>query len=344
MRFLLYPFSFIYYIITIVRNLLYDYQIFKSKNHKIPIICVGNLSVGGTGKTPHTDYITKLLEKKYNLAIISRGYGRRSSGFKYVKLNSKPLDIGDEPLMLKNKNPNTIVAVNSNRNQAVEKIINDYPEINLIILDDGYQHRKIQASVYILITPFHNLFYNDNILPFGTLRESKKESKRADIILISNSPNKISDTTKNNIIKSINPKKHQSIYFSGVKYLNYKSLKDNSELKKEEYKDYSITLVTGIASNTKLLEYVKKQHDSIKILSFSDHYNYNEQDIHKILSYHMKHKNRKKLILTTEKDATKLKQFLSIIGNNKIYYLGIEISIYKNEKFNKNLKNYVREN
>ena len=108
MRFLLYPFSFIYYIITTVRNILYDYQIFKSKKHKIPIICVGNLSMGGTGKTPHTDYITKLLEKKYNLAIISRGYGRRSSGFKYVKLNSDPLDIGDEPLMLKNKNPNTI--------------------------------------------------------------------------------------------------------------------------------------------------------------------------------------------------------------------------------------------
>ena len=342
MRFLLYPFSYIYYIITTIRNLLYDYKIFKSKNHRVPVICVGNLSMGGTGKTPHTDYIAKIFQKSYKPAIISRGYGRKTSNFKYVELNSDPIDTGDEPLMLKNKNPKIIVTVNNNRNKAVDKILNDHPETDIILLDDGYQHRKIQASIYILITPFHNLYYKNHLLPYGTLRESKKEAKRADIILISNSPNKILDTTRNNIVKSINPKKHQSVYFSSIKYLNYISLRDNSELKKENYKDYSITLVTGIASNKKILEYLKKQHNDISILNFPDHHNYNKKDIHKILSIHIKHKNRKKLILTTEKDATKIKKFLSLIGSHRIYYIPMEITISKQKDFNKKLLKYVK--
>ena len=343
MRYFLYPFSLIYYIITTIRNLFYDHGIIKSIKHKIPIICVGNLSMGGTGKTPLTDYITKTLIKNFKIAILSRGYGRKTSDFQYVELNSSPLDVGDEPLMLKNKNPNAIVVVESNRNKAVKKIINDFPKINLIILDDGFQHRKIQAKTYILTTPFHNLYSNNNIFPFGTLRESKKGSKRADIIMVSNSPKKISETTRKNIIKCINPEKNQSIFFSSIEYLNYISLKDNSEVKKEKFKDYGVTLVTAIASNKKILEYVKSNHNNIKILSFVDHHYFNEDDIHKILTLHSKHKNRKKVILTTEKDATKLKQYISIFGDNKIYYIDIKINIDQKEKFNKQLLDYAKQ-
>ncbi len=343
MRYFLYPFSLIYYLITTIRNLFYDHGIIKSIKHKTPIICVGNLSMGGTGKTPLTDYITKTLLKSFKVAIISRGYGRKTSDFRYVDLNSSPLDVGDEPLMLKNKNPKAIVVVENNRNKAVKKIINDFPKINLIILDDGFQHRKIQAKNYILTTPFHNLYFNNNIFPFGTLRESKKGSKRADIIMVSNSPKKISEATKKNIIKYINPQKNQSVFFSSIEYLNYISLKDNSEVKKEKFKNYCVTLVTAIASNKKLLEHIQSNYNNIKILSFIDHHFFNENDVHKILTLHSKHKSRKKLILTTEKDATKLKEYISMFGDNKIYYINIKINIDQKEKFNKQLLDYAKQ-
>tara|TARA_B100000963_G_scaffold40097_3_gene29832 strand:+ start:3351 stop:4385 length:1035 start_codon:yes stop_codon:yes gene_type:complete len=343
MRYFLYPFSLIYYLITTIRNLFYDHGIIKSIKHKTPIICVGNLSMGGTGKTPLTDYITKTLLKSFKIAIISRGYGRKTSDFRYVDLNSSPLDVGDEPLMLKNKNPKAIVVVENNRNKAVKKIINDFPKINLIILDDGFQHRKIQAKNYILTTPFHNLYFNNNIFPLGTLRESKKGSKRADIIMVSNSPKKISETTRKNIIKYINPQKNQSIFFSSIEYLNYISLKDNSEVKKENFKNYCVTLVTAIASNKKILEHIKSNYNNIKILSFIDHHYFNENDVHKILTLHSKHKSRKKLILTTEKDATKLKKYISMFGDNKIYYINIKINIDQKEKFNKQLLDYGKQ-
>ena len=158
MRLFLYFLSIIYGLIITVKNFLFDHNIIKSKTHNIPIICIGNLSMGGSGKTPHTKYIAKLLSKDYIVAILSRGYGRKSSGFKYVKLNSHPSITGDEALEIKKNNPNCIVAVNNNRNKAVEKILIDHPDINVILLDDGFQHRKIKAGLNIIVTPFLNPF------------------------------------------------------------------------------------------------------------------------------------------------------------------------------------------
>jgi len=196
MRFLLYSLSIIYGIITTLRNYLFDHGILKSETHRIPIICIGNLSLGGSGKTPLINYIAKLLSPSYEVAILSRGYGRQSSGFNYVELVSSASDIGDEPLQLKLNNPNCTVAVNKNRNKGVEKILSDYPETNIILLDDGFQHRKIKAGLNIIVTPFHNLFVKDNLLPLGTLRESSDRSKVADIILVSKTPNNTNQLKK----------------------------------------------------------------------------------------------------------------------------------------------------
>ena len=214
MRLLLYSFSIIYGIIITLRNSLFDYRILKTKTHNIPIICIGNLSVGGSGKTPHTNYISKLLSPNYKVAILSRGYGRKSSRFNYVELDSTVSSVGDEPLQLKLNNPNCIVAVNNNRNKGAEKILIDHPETNVILLDDGFQHRKIKAGLNIIVTPFYKPFIKDHLLPLGTLREPASEATRADIILVSKTPNDANPTEKKGIIESLELKAHQKGYFS----------------------------------------------------------------------------------------------------------------------------------
>ena len=342
MRLILYLLSLIYGIIVSLRNLLFDYNILKSKKHKIPIICIGNLSLGGSGKTPHTQYIAKLFSKTFNIAIISRGYGRKKKGFHYVELDSSAINIGDEPLLLKQDNSSCIVAVNKNRNKAVEKILNDYPQTNLILLDDGFQHRHIKKSINILTTPFQKPFTKDNLIPLGRLREHKKQALRANIIIVSNSPRKINLIEKKEIIQSFNLKKYQKLYFSSIKYCKFKCLKNNTDIKNE--KDYIITLVTGIANPKNLLNYLEKTCRKVNFIRFSDHHNYTSKDIKNILLQHNKEKSLKKLILTTEKDAVKLKSFLTHFKEENIYYIPIHIYIHNKDMFQKELLNYVKRN
>ena len=341
MRVFLYLLSIIYGLIITIKNFLFDHDILKSKTHNIPIICIGNLSMGGSGKTPHTKYIAKLLSKDYKVAILSRGYGRKTSGFKYVKLDSHPLITGDEPLEIKTNNPNCIVAVNNNRNKAVEKILIDHPNINLILLDDGFQHRKINAGLNIIVTPFLKPFFTNNLIPLGTLRESTKESKRADIIIVSKTP-KINTKEKKNTLENLNLKRNQQAYFSEIKYQKYKSLKNDKELSNSQ--EYNITLVTGIANPNPLIQHLKEKEIKFNLIKFADHHNYTQKDIQKILLTHKKNKSVKKLILTTEKDAMKLKQFLNIFKQEKVYYIPIDITINNPEKFKTQLLNYVKKN
>ncbi len=341
MRLFLYLLSVIYGLIITVKNFLFDHNILKSKTHNIPIICIGNLSMGGSGKTPHTKYIAKLLSKNYKVAILSRGYGRKSSGFKYVKSNSDPSIVGDEPLEIKTNNPNCIVAVNNNRNKAVEKIQIDHPEIDVILLDDGFQHRKIKAGLNIIVTPFLKPFFKNKLIPLGTLRESTKGSRRADIIIVSKIPS-FNAHTKKKTIEDLSLKRHQQAYFSKIKYQKYKSLQDDTELNNLE--EYNITLVTGIANPNPLIQHLKEKEIKFNLIRFVDHHNYTEKDIEKILLAHKKNKSLKKLILTTEKDAMKLKQFLTIFKQEKVYYSAIDITINNKEKFKTQLLNYVKKN
>ena len=199
MRLILYPFSVLYAIITNLRNLLFDVGILPSKTFDIPIICIGNLSVGGTGKTPLTSYIISLLEEN-KVAVLSRGYGRSTSGYQKVSTESKAEKVGDESLWLKQKHPNCLVVVDENRKKAIEKIIKNHPEIEVILLDDAFQHRSVKAGFNILITDYNFLYYKNFLLPMGTLRESKESSKRADIIVVSKSPKEINPTEKKGII------------------------------------------------------------------------------------------------------------------------------------------------
>ncbi|MEC7864008.1 MAG: tetraacyldisaccharide 4'-kinase, partial [Bacteroidota bacterium] len=325
MRLLLYALSIIYGIIISLRNSLFDYGILKTKTHNLPIICIGNLSVGGSGKTPHTNYIAKLLAPNYKVAILSRGYGRKSSEFNYVELDSAVSAVGDEPLQLKLNNPNCIVAVNNNKNKGVKKILIDHPGTNVILLDDGFQHRRIKAGLNIIVTPFDKPFIKDNLLPLGTLREPASAATRADIILVSKTPKDITPTEKKGIIENLHLKAHQKGYFSSITYYKYKCIKNNIEL--ENKQDYSITLVSGIANPTPLVNYLKKQGRKVNLIQFADHHNYTSKDIENILLEHNKNKDIKKLILTTEKDATKLRELLSDFKGEPVYYTPIDMIV-----------------
>jgi len=324
------------------RNTLFNYGILESKLISIPTICIGNLSIGGNGKTPLTNYIAKILSKNYNVAILSRGYGRLSKGFYLVNTNSDPLNTGDEPLQLKISNPDCIVAVNSNRHEGILKIMHKYPQTQVILMDDGFQHRWVRAGLNIIISTYQNLYTKDNLLPLGTLREPKKEAKRAEIIIVSKTPYNLNQDQKSNIIKNLKLNKNQTGYISSIKYNKYKCVFNNTELKNEE--DYSVTLITGIVNHNLLVEHLKKLDRKVNLIKYSDHHNYTSKDINDILLTYKKDKNTKKLILTTEKDATKIRKFDMKFRGVKVYFIPIEI-IFSNKKiFEKQILEYVKEN
>ena len=341
MRLLLYPFSLLYAIITNLRNLLFDMGVFPSKTFEIPIICIGNLSVGGTGKTPLTAYIISVLEGK-NMAVLSRGYGRKTSGYQEVRIESTAENVGDEPLWLKQKHTNSMVVVDENRKRGIENIIKNHPEIEVILLDDGFQHRRVNAGFNILITDYHLPYYKDYLLPMGALRESKESSKRADIIVVSKAPKLINPTEKKGIILQLGIFITQQCYFSHINYKDWRCLTTNKDLLVDE--KYSITLVTGIANPTPLIKKLENDGHAVSLMQFADHHNYSKIDIEGILKNYTQDNSAKKLILTTEKDAVKLRDFEKDFGDENVYFAPIETVFEEKENFEKQILNYVTEN
>ena len=341
-HFLLFPLSFIYGIITSTRNLLFDFGFFKEKTHPIPIICIGNLSIGGAGKTPHTQYLIDLLKKNYTVAVLSRGYGRKNSNLQNVKITSNVFEVGDEPLQLKQNNPECLVLVEKNRNKGVQYILKHFDKTEIILLDDGYQHRWIKAGFNILITPFSTPYYKDYLMPFGKLREGKKGVKRADAVIFSKTPENTNPTLKKGMLERLKLFSHQKAYFSTIKYHKFKCISNNTEI--GENNPYSITLVSGIANVNPLVKYLEEKGHSINHLKYSDHHNYSRNDIDNILTKYKAQESTKKLILTTEKDATKLKQFLPHFKDVNFYYIPIEIIIEQSEKFKNQILDYVEKN
>lgn len=329
-RNILLPFVPLYHFVTWVRNKLYDLGVKKSSSYAFPVICVGNLSVGGTGKTPMIEYLINLLKKDYRVATLSRGYKRVTHGFQLANKDSDVETIGDEPFQFYSKFKNdVIVAVDADRNNGIRnlKSIENSPEV--ILLDDAFQHRKIKAGLNILLTTYSNPYFNDFTLPTGNLREPKSGAKRADIIIVTKCPDNLSAVKKLAIIKKIKPKKHQQVFFSSIKYSN----KVFSETDFKEIKElHKFTLVTGIANALPLVSFLKNQHLDFEHLNFKDHYTFTQNDIDYL--------NGKALIITTEKDFMRLKQYESL--KSKLYYLPIEVVIDKEASFNKTIKGYLK--
>ncbi len=331
-RILLFPISIIYGFITFIRNKFYDNGILRSTSFNLSIICIGNLSVGGTGKTPHTEYITRLLKDNFKLAILSRGYGRKSKGYILANDIVNSNDIGDEPMQFYTKFGKEVsVSVCESRVEGVQNLIKDInPEI--VVLDDAYQHRAIKAGLYVLLSSYNDLFFDDYLLPTGNLREYRRGVNRANIIVVTKSPVNLSQSEKEIVTKKMRKYTDAEIYFSTIVYDN--NIFGKKMLRLDFIKDQEVVLLTGIANPKSMIEYLKGRLTITEHLSYDDHYNFTEKDIEII-----KKKSNDRLILTTEKDYMRLKQFDGIY--HQLYYLPIKIKIDRHEHFDNNILNFI---
>lgn len=348
-KILLFPFAIIYGLLTSIRNLLYDWKFLKSTRVNVHTICVGNLAVGGTGKTPHVEYLINLLKDEFKLAVLSRGYKRKTSGFTLATDISTATDIGDEPLQYKTKNPTLTVAVDGNRVNGIKKLndLNEPPK--LVILDDAFQHRALKCELNIVVSEYSNIYLNDLLMPAGMLRESKKGIARADIIVISKTPENTSAIDLRNLIKDIKPLAHQKLFFSWLKYgelYGFQNQKDTINTLDDLFR-YRVVLFTGIGNPTPMLTYLKEYASDVKHIQFADHHTFTLQNIADIRNMLDKFEGGNKIIVTTEKDAMRLKgnDLEDITNTLPLYVLPIEIDFKdKTEDFNQTILNYARTN
>ncbi len=328
LRYLLFPFSILYGWITSIRNFLFDKGILKSYSFDIPIIAVGNLSVGGTGKTPQIEYLIRLLSPNYKIATLSRGYKRKSEGFVLADSNSNAEILGDEPFQIHQKFPNIHVAVDAQRKNGIEQLLKLDNKPEVILLDDAFQHRKVKAGFYILLSSFDDLYFNDFMLPTGNLRESRSGAKRANVIIITKCPKDLSELAQQNMIKKIGL--NVPIFFSFIDY-DSEVYNEFGSKKVEEIIDVDKLLLAGIAKPEPFFAYLQAEKN-VKLV-YPDHHNFSEKDIEEI-----KNKANNKLIITTEKDYVRLKNQ----NLKSLFYLPIKSSfISKGDDFNQTILNYV---
>jgi tetraacyldisaccharide 4'-kinase len=328
-RNILLPFVPVYFAVTWLRNKLYDLGIFKSKSYKTPIICVGNLSVGGTGKTPMVEYLIDLLKKDFKVAVLSRGYKRKTSGFLLADNTVTADSIGDEPFQFYKKfYDDIIVAVDADRQNGISKLLaSKSPEI--ILLDDAYQHRKVTAGFNILLTTFDSLYIDDWLLPAGNLREPKSGAKRANIVIVTKLPKNLGDFEKQRIKKKLKLDSKQELYFSSISYDN--NIVSKAKTTNLNYlDDKKFTLVTGIANSMNLVDYLRNKGLSFEHLNFKDHHKFSQKELVNL--------NTIENILTTEKDYMRLADKLQ---KSNVYYLPIKTIIDDSEKFNKAIKKFL---
>jgi tetraacyldisaccharide 4'-kinase len=348
----LYPVSLIYGLITGIRNFLYNSDILPSVEFNIPIICVGNITVGGTGKTPHTEYIAGLLRKDFHVVTLSRGYKRRTRDFRIATSSSLVSEIGDEPLQISRKFPDIMVTVDRDRVHGVNKILEYNPETDVIILDDGFQHRKITPGFSILLSDFERLIVKDHMMPYGNLRESIGNMRRADIILITKSPEDLSPIQRRLIVKEFDKAPYQNLYFTALTYKDplpvFEPSTTVTKVFASESSDCGIVLVTGIANPQPLKDYLLKKYNEIRHVHFPDHHNYNANDILTISSAYNDLKSPVKYLFTTEKDAVRLREFTNIAEpiRSAFYYIPVGVIFLNNDKeeFDNMIVDYVKKN
>ena len=309
LRKIAYPISLVYAVVVYIRNILYDVGFFKSTSFKTPTICVGNLSVGGTGKTPMIEYLVQNLKGSYKVAVLSRGYGRKTRGYIVATRNSKVEEIGDEPHQIVAKFPDITVAVDGNRRNGITNL-EQSTRPDVILLDDAFQHRKVKPRFSILLTAFDNLYSEDWYLPTGNLRDSRKEAQRADVIIVTKCPSTLTEERTFQIKKQLRPKEHQKVLFSGLYYDGI--LRSNTSSKAlNDLSGQRVTLVTGIASPRPLVRYLESMRLDLEHLEYRDHHFFSTSEIALF--------NSKAMVLTTEKDFARLKGKVS-----NLYYIQVK--------------------
>jgi len=329
LRNILLPFVPIYFLITWIRNIFFDIGILSTKAYNLPIICVGNLSVGGTGKTPMIEYIIRLLKDSNEVATLSRGYKRETKGFIVASENASARTIGDEPFQFYSKFKDIIVSVDENRQRGISSLMDAHNDLDVILLDDAYQHRKVKAGLNILLTTYGNLYCNDILLPTGNLREPRSGANRADVIIITKCPELLNDSEKKEIENRLKVLPHQRLFFSSITYSD--AVQNQSQSHPISIlNDQKFSLVTGIANARPMVAYLKSKGFDFDHLNFSDHHKFSKEELIKI--------NEKKLILTTEKDFGRLKDS---IKNKGLFYLPIEMKVSNGTDLDQLIRNFA---
>lgn len=331
LRKLLFPFAILYGLITSIRNFLFDKGILKSYSFDLPVIAVGNLSVGGTGKTPQIEYLIRLLSDKYKIATLSRGYKRQSKGFILAEASSNAAILGDEPFQFYKKFATIQVAVDADRKNGIEQLLSQQEKPEVILLDDAFQHRKVKAGFYILLTSYGDLYSDDFMLPTGNLRESRSGAKRANVIIVTKCPFNLSLEQRNDIKNRLKVSEDQELYFTFIAYEDF-IYAENRKINVNEIQSAAKLLVAGIAKPEPFFAYLQDTNDIC--LSFPDHHNFTDKDILEI-----KNLAQNNIIITTEKDYVRLKGSLP---SEQLFYLPIQSSFVSgSENFDKTIIDYV---
>ena len=315
MRFLLLPFAILYGLGVRLRHFLYDRGWLSSKRYPFPILCVGNLAVGGTGKTPMVEYLVRLLGQE-QVAVLSRGYRRKTKGFFLADDSATAMTLGDEPYQYHRKFPRATVAVCESRQEGIERLLEN-PHFKYIILDDAFQHRKVQAGTNLLLTSYDKLYTQDFLLPVGSLRDIRGRARKAQIIIVTKCP-ELTQAEQEKIIQQLKPLPSQKVYFTTIAYSDRVYSHEDSQALKD-FIATPFTLVTGIANPTPLVDFLEKQGASFEHLAYSDHHHFSNRELELL--------RQKGCILTTEKDYVRLEGTLSTL-----YYLPIETQFLNDQR------------
>ena len=352
----LYPLSWVYQAATGLRNKLYDCGVFRSCSFGVPTICIGNLAVGGTGKTPHTEYLIRLLAPRCRVAVLSRGYKRKTSGYVLADAHSTAASIGDEPWQMHAKFPEAVVAVDEDRCHGIARLLElGGSPVGVVLLDDAFQHRRVKAGLNILLTDYHRLFCDDALLPAGRLRESERGKHRAQIVVVTKCPPDIKPIDYNIIAKRLRLYPYQRLYFSTFRYGALQAVfpaearaAAGERLPLSALKGWQVLLLTGIASPAPLREKLEAAAAGVDLLAFGDHHRFTAHDVAQLRERFSRLGGSRKLIVTTEKDAARLASHPALDAPLRacIYALPVEVEILQNkqEQFNREIIDYVEKN
>ncbi len=351
-KILLFPFMLIYGLVVFVRNFLFGVGLLKQTVFDIPLISVGNITVGGTGKTPHVEYLVAELRKSYSVAVLSRGYKRKTSGFVCVRNDSEVEDVGDEPLQIKQKFADVAVAVDERRRRGIKRLMTNYPGLDVVILDDAFQHRYVKPGLSILLVDYNRPLSKDQLLPVGRLREPARAKQRASIVIVTKSPYALKPIDRRIVMKELDLYPFQSLYFTTYSYGTLTRVFSPHELHKseEELKKSkpNILMVTGIATPRYFKKYLRGISTNITTLSFPDHHRFTRKDIRRIIATFNNIEGENKIIITTEKDAVRLRKFEkeTMDINRSFYYVSVEVLFAgdEGERFNNKITRYVGKN
>ncbi|MCZ2339665.1 MAG: tetraacyldisaccharide 4'-kinase [Chitinophagales bacterium] len=343
-RIVLAPFALLYGLVVLLINFFYEIDLLKASKFSIPVIGISNLSIGGAGKTPHIEYLIELLKDYINVATLSRGYKRETTGFRFVTNDDTARTVGDEPLQYRRKYQDIVVAVGESRAYAIPQIMLKYSQTQTILLDDSFQHRAVEPGLNILLTAYDNLFTDDYLLPAGRLREWRSGYERADIIIVSKCPKVMDENNRQQIIGKIQPKSYQTVYFSYYEY-GYPYYLYNPAQRISLDDKLGVVLLSAIANTKYLLDYLDDTVGSVFEIEFTDHHMFTTQDIERIIKVYQNTPDERKILLTTEKDAMRLELFKDTLKahNIPVFILPVKVRFHFEEssKFDQQIKNFL---